>query len=367
MLHYLIELAVWLLAAYFTGACIGCLFRKLFGADDHVAAPVIAAPAAALADVEMPRPMVAPVPVPPPVVRAPIPVSAPTAPAVVAEPLRMARMERPRGIAMARNGKPDDLLRISGVGPKNEKILHSLGYFHFDQIAAWTPENVSWVDDHLKFNGRIDREEWINQCRLLANGNEAEFTRLYGSGGEVGKDAGVRTVRGPQEKAELAAPAAALMSDNTAADKARADRLEADRLEAERLAGEKAAAAKAATAADEKAAAGGKMAKPKGIAKARGGKPDDLQRISGIGPKNESILHSLGFFHFDQISAWTATEVNWVDDHLRFNGRIKREEWIRQARLLFEGKEAEFTRLYGTGGLKSKKGETLSGTRTRKT
>ncbi len=110
----------------------------------------------------------------------------------------------------------------------------------------------------------------------------------------------------------------------------------------------------------------GKMERPKGIAAARGGKADDLQSISGIGPKNESILHTLGFFHFDQIAAWTEAQVSWVDDHLRFNGRIKREEWIKQAGLLAEGKEAEFTKLYGTGGLRNAKGETLSGTRTRK-
>ena len=77
-------------------------------------------------------------------------------------------------------------------------------------------------------------------------------------------------------------------------------------------------------------------------------------------------LHGLGFFHFDQIAAWTSEQVNWVDDHLKFNGRIKREEWIRQARLLAEGKEAEFTKLYGTGGLRNRSGETLSGSRTRK-
>ncbi len=324
MLHYLIELAVWLLGSYFAGACIGCLLRKLFGTDAEVAAPIAAVAAAPAIAAAIPRPVV---PAPAPIAVAPV--------IAAAEPIRMARMDRPRGIAMARNGKPDDLLRISGVGPKNEKILHSLGYFHFDQIADWTPENVAWVDDHLRFGGRIDREEWINQARLLANGNEAEFTRLYGSGGEGSKESGLRTVRGPQERAVEAAPTVALMS---ATDKA----------------------------ADEKAAASGKMNKPKGISKARGGKADDLQRISGVGPKNESILHSLGFFHFDQISAWTATEVNWVDDHLRFGGRIKREEWIRQARLLAEGKEAEFAKLYGTGGLKNKKGETLSGSRTRK-
>jgi predicted flap endonuclease-1-like 5' DNA nuclease len=325
MLHYLIELAVWLLGSYFAGACIGCLLRKLFGADADVAMPAaaVAAPVAAAAAV----PRVA--------TPAPAPVAVPAAAPVAAEPVRMARMERPRGIAMARNGKPDDLLRISGVGPKNEKILHSLGYFHFDQIADWTPENVAWVDDHLKFNGRIGREEWINQARLLAAGNDAEFSRLYGTGGEGNQEAGLRTMRGPRETAVGATPAVALMS---------AKDIEAD----------------------EKAAASGKMNKPRGIGKARGGKADDLQRISGVGPKNESVLHSLGFFHFDQIAAWTATEVNWVDDHLKFNGRIKREEWIRQARLLAEGKDAEFARLYGTGGLKNKKGETLSGSRTRK-
>jgi predicted flap endonuclease-1-like 5' DNA nuclease len=326
MLHYLIELAVWLLGSYFAGACIGCILRKLLGADAAVEAPVVAAAVAApVAAATIPK-YTAPTPIVAPVV---------AAPAVAAEPLRMAKMERPRGITMARNGKPDDLLRISGVGPKNEKILHSLGFFHFDQIAAWTPEQVNWVDDHLRFGGRIEREEWINQARLLADGNEAEFAKLYGTGGEGSKDAGLRTVRGPMEKAAVAPTSMALMS---AAEKA----------------------------ADDTAAASGKMNKPKGISKARGGKPDDLQRISGVGPKNESILHSLGFFHFDQISAWTSTEVNWVDDHLRFGGRIKREEWIRQARLLAEGKDAEFAKLYGTGGLKNKKGETLSGQRTRK-
>jgi predicted flap endonuclease-1-like 5' DNA nuclease len=335
MLHYLIELAVWLLASYFAGACIGCLLRKWFGAEAEVALPVasavVAAPVVAVA-AAMPKytPPIAPV------VKAPV-IAAPAmmAPVASAEPVRMARMERPRGMTMARNGKPDNLLRISGVGPKNEKILHSLGFFHFDQIAAWTKEQVAWVDDHLRFGGRIDREEWIKQAGLLANGNEAEFTRLYGTGGEGTKESGERTVRGPNEKAAEASSAAALMS---AADKA----------------------------ADDKAAASGKTVKPKGISKARGGKADDLQRISGVGPKNESILHSLGFFHFDQIAAWTATEVNWVDDHLRFGGRIKREEWIRQSRLLAEGKEAEFAKLYGTGGLKNKKGESLSGSRTRK-
>lgn len=107
-------------------------------------------------------------------------------------------------------------------------------------------------------------------------------------------------------------------------------------------------------------------AKPKGIAKARGGKPDNLQRLSGVGPKNEKVLHKLGFFHFDQIAGWTAAEIDWVDDHLKFGGRIRREEWVKQAKLLAAGKDAEFAKLYGTGGMKNAAGETKSGTRTRR-
>ena len=87
-----------------------------------------------------------------------------------------------RASPQARGGKSDNLQRISGIGPKNERTLHSLGFFHFDQIAGWSDEEVAWVDNHLKFNGRIIREEWILQAGLLAEGKEDEFERLYGSG-----------------------------------------------------------------------------------------------------------------------------------------------------------------------------------------
>ena len=64
----------------------------------------------------------------------------------------------------AREGGPDDLKRISGVGPKLEGILHSNGVFHFDQIMAWGPSDVAYMDDQLSFKGRIDRDNWIEQA-----------------------------------------------------------------------------------------------------------------------------------------------------------------------------------------------------------
>ena len=75
--------------------------------------------------------------------------------------------------ALARpEGKPDDLQQISGIGPGIERTLHRLGIFHFRQIAAFTPDNIAWVNQRLRFKGRIEREDWIGQARRLAAGSQ---------------------------------------------------------------------------------------------------------------------------------------------------------------------------------------------------
>ena len=82
------------------------------------------------------------------------------------------------------------------------------------------------------------------------------------------------------------------------------------------------------------------QAKPATLKAARGGKPDDLKIILGIGPKLEILCHKLGFFHFDQLAAWTAAEIAWVDDNLEgFKGRVSRDKWVDQARVLVAGRK----------------------------
>ena len=74
--------------------------------------------------------------------------------------------------------------------------------------------------------------------------------------------------------------------------------------------------------------------KPEGISEARGGAPDDLKRIKGVGPKLEMLLQSMGFYHFDQVAAWSANEIAWVDDNLKgFKGRVTRDNWVEQAKV----------------------------------
>lgn len=178
MSHLAIELALWIFLAFLVGCILGCLLRRLFAGEP---APAIASGPSQSTGMAAPVTSV-------PEVKAESAAAAMTAAQAAA-----GAPARPTGIAVARGGTPDNLQRISGVGPKNEKTLHSLGFFHFDQIAAWTPEEVAWVDDHLKFGGRIAREEWINQARLLAEGKEDEFHQLYGTGGMRNKEGGTES------------------------------------------------------------------------------------------------------------------------------------------------------------------------------
>ncbi len=71
----------------------------------------------------------------------------------------------------------DDLKLISGVGPKLEETLNSLGIYHFDQVANWRKKEIAWVDSNLRFKGRIERDDWMKQARILAEGGQTEFSK----------------------------------------------------------------------------------------------------------------------------------------------------------------------------------------------
>lgn len=91
--------------------------------------------------------------------------------------------DRPASLPAAREGGPDNLKLIKGVGPKLEAMLHGMGFFHFDQIAAWTARELAWVDDNLEgFRGRASRDEWVEQAKILAAGGATEFSERAGRG-----------------------------------------------------------------------------------------------------------------------------------------------------------------------------------------
>lgn len=94
----------------------------------------------------------------------------------------MAQGTKPHGLAGPRDGKPDELELIRGVGPQNEARLHALGVWHFDQIAGWTAKEAQWVGGYLAFPGRIEREDWIGQAKVLAAGGTTDHAERVKKG-----------------------------------------------------------------------------------------------------------------------------------------------------------------------------------------
>lgn len=164
----LLVLAVWLLARLNRKAKVvedgSALARDVLDAGAAPAqrnqALIDAAPAVVK---EAPAPMAAPAPAPELVAATPAP--APVAPASVPT-------------------SADDIARIKGVGPKLVALLGELGVTTFAQIAAWSDADVERIDAQLgRFKGRITRDQWIDQAKLLSAGDETAFTDRYGKNG----------------------------------------------------------------------------------------------------------------------------------------------------------------------------------------
>lgn len=74
----------------------------------------------------------------------------------------------------------------------------------------------------------------------------------------------------------------------------------------------------------------------------RGGVADDLKEIRGIGPALEQLLNAAGVWHFDQIAAWRARDIAFIDERMTgFHGRIGRDRWVQQARDILQQRRAE--------------------------
>lgn len=249
-------------------------------------------------------------------------------PAKAAMPIAQeASEEAITGLSAPRDGKGDDLTRIYGIDAETQKKLNALGLYHFDQIAALTPGNRRWLFRHLGYEGRFPSWWWrwrYDAEQIIAGKAPSTASTTFG---EI-----------------MPAPA-----KKPAAKKPAVKPAETVQAESAPVAVEPVIAQPVAVAAIP-ADAG---TKPVGIEAPRGGKADDLKRIKGIGKQNEGRLHGLGIWHFDQIGKWTAEEVTWVGTFLAFPGRIEREGWVEQARLLAAGGETEFSKRADAGLVES--------------
>lgn len=199
----------------------------------------------------------------------------------------------------------------------------------------------------------------LDRTRSERDRLRADADRLTGELDACGKtradlERRLRETSAPSTKPSSSAPAA-LVSTAATAKSARAAKPAPAKPAAAKPAAAKSAAAKpaaskpAAAKAAPKAAASKPAAVPKKAAPAAG-KADNLRRLIGIGPVNDKLLKGLGVTTYAQIAGWTAADVKRIEDTLNFDGRIAREKWVEQAKLLAAGDEKEFARQFPSAG-----------------
>ena len=184
----------------------------------------------------------------------------------------------------------DDLKQIKGVGKLNETRLNEAGITSFAQVAAWKKADIAAFDEKLNFKGRIEREEWVPQAKALAKQATKTATEK--------KDA--------------------------------ANKITAKKTTAKKATGKKAPTKKAAPA-----------------------KPDDLKLIKGVGKLIETKLAKEGITQFSQIAAWKKADIADFDEKLSFKGRIERDEWVSQAKILAKSGPTEFSKRASKGEVSS--------------
>lgn len=174
-------------SAYALGLPLGGVIKSLAPASEKPRAkplaPVIVAAAAPEPVVEPPPPpTVEPVvdivaeasePADPPSMETPLtalePASADAPAAKKSRAKKAASGVKPETLSAPRDGAPDDLSRIKGLGPRSREKLNALGVFHYDQIAAWNLDNAKWIGAAIGAPGRVERDKWIQQARALAS------------------------------------------------------------------------------------------------------------------------------------------------------------------------------------------------------
>jgi predicted flap endonuclease-1-like 5' DNA nuclease len=218
----------------------------------------------------------------------------------------------------------DNLLRISGIDADIESRLTSQGVTRYSQIAHWSPADVDRFERLLGAGGRIGRENWIEQAQILSRGGDTKFSLSYD-----------RETAPPAPRPVKLADAIHEHAGRTGGETAATRPANAD------FGALRSVRSEAYQNADAGPAGQNRMPRSAG--------PDDLKRIRGIGVLIEKKLNSMGVAAYEQIANWTAGDIDRVSQSLDFKGRIERENWIEQARILASGGATEFSRRVDRG------------------
>lgn len=259
----------------------------------------------------------------------------------------------------------DDLTRIRAIDSGLQTKLRNLGVRRFADLAALTAPDIKAISEALGISGRIEQENWIGQAQILATGGETYYSRRLASAGPSNPAAAApapspapapaaapppAVAAAPQPAPApvvAAAPEAAPAAPINTAPPAPIDTAPPAPIDIAAPA-DIAVAAPEAVVSDVAPLRSVRSELLIGAEAARSPRPagesDDLKRIRGIGVLIEKKLNSLGIVHYEQVANWTGADIERISRILDFKGRIERENWIEQARILATGGQTEFSR-----------------------
>ena len=290
----------------------------------------------------------------------------------------------------------DNLQRISGIDAQTEQRLAAQAVTRYSQIAHWSPSDVERFERLLGTSRRIARENWIEQAQILSRGGDTAFSREFDRR-EAEAAAQLRPAKLSEAIREHSAAkssepkpvepkSADTKPSETKPSEAKANEAKSDEANpSEAKSGEaqspeaKSPEAKSSEATKPSVAVRSSPRPELGSLRSvrseayqtaepgpeaarrvasltkvvRSATLEDLKRIRGIGVLIEKKLNSMGVVSYEQIANWSAQDIDRVSQSLDFKGRIERENWVEQARILASGGATEFSRRVDRGEIET--------------
>lgn len=233
-----------------------------------------------------------------------------------------------------RRGYADDLQQIDGVNAEVEKLLNEQGVTRISQIAGWPLEEQKRIDRLLGGMDRVKRERWVEQARRLSGFADPAPEPI--SAPAVSAQSTEVPATEPQQPIASTPVAEPPSAPKTTADASPAN-----------------VSQLGATPASSGSVRGLKSVRSEALVGpntvTNTGVNNDLKYIRGIGVLIEKRLRAMGYTSYAQIASWTQSDVDRVNQQLDFRGRIERENWIEQARILAAGGQTDFSRRQDRG------------------
>lgn len=247
----------------------------------------------------------------------------------------------------AADGRPvdsDDLKQIEFISTGLEKKLNLLGVYKLSQIANWSPQTIADISEQLEFRSdKIINEDWMGHAQRALDLKQEN--KSQDKGGLFSASDLIARLEQLDKITDLTEHEKTLLSNNGITELSQIANwsgadinwakglLEVDNVE--RVEGWVETASSLISS--------GKNDIPGGPAT---GPEQDLKRIRGVDEDAASLLNGIGVNTYSQIAEWQQKEMDRINDLLGTSGRVEREYWVVQAKVLKDGGATDFSKLY---------------------